>query len=189
MNRETNDHLWECLTEAHETFAHILRELKDNNVDVNYQELETTELECYKDIVNEINQMEYCLSEATTLKEDNIEIFNYEYSSYVKYITLYGVSFAFLKLFHIIFNTADLTDMAKYAIGMFLGSTYVGLLSKDIHDNRNDTKEKRDLINKLKTMKEDYKKSHDKVEAAINGIFDLNGTLWDKLDKEMVKRN
>lgn len=188
MNKETNDFLWENLNEAHESFLHIIKELKENNIDVDFKELEIKELNCYEDIKKVLNQMGYYVSEANSLIEENGDIRDYEIKLYIKYASLFVVSFAFLKLFHIIFNTRDMDDMAKYAVGMFLGGTYVGLLNKDIHDNRSDTKEKRELINKLKTMKEDYKKVHDSAVYKINGIFSLNSALWDKLEKEKVKR-
>ena len=70
---------------------------------------------------------------------------------------------------------------------MFLGSTYVGLLSKDIYDNRNDTKDKRELLNRLKTMREEYKENHNRVVCEIDGIFALNDILWAKLDLERNK--
>ena len=73
--------------------------------------------------------------------------------------------------------------MVKYAVGMFLGGTYMALLNKDINDNRSDTKEKRDIINKLKTMKEEYKKLHNQVVREIDNIFAINSVLWTKLDE------
>ncbi len=188
MNKETNDFLLENLDEAHESFIHILKEMKENNIDVDYHELETKERENYQSIVNEINQMGYYVSEATTLREENSDLFDYEYTLYIKYAILFGVSLAFIKLFHVIFDTSRLDDIVKYGVGMLFGGTYIGLLNKDIHDNRSCTKEKRDLINKLKTFKENYKISHDKAVCNIDGIFSLNGFLWDKIEEEKVKK-
>ena len=110
-----------------------------------------------------------------------------ETSIYIKYISLYIATILFLRLYHEIFDTSELNDMIKYMVGLFLGSTYIGLLNKDIHDSRSDTKEKRDAINELKTMKEEYQKMHDEAVREIDYIFAVNSNLWDELDKEMVK--
>ena len=131
--------------------------------------------------------MIYYVSEAKSLKEENKEMYEVEHGMYIKCISLYIVTLLFLRLYNEIFDTSELNDMIKYMVGLFLGSTYIGLLNKDIHDNRNGTKERRDLINRLKTMKEDYKKMHDEAVNEIDYIFAVNTNLWKELDKERVK--
>ena len=189
MNQEVNDFLKQNLLEAHATYNTIISEMKENNITFEYDVLNEKENESFTSICEMINKMQCNLSEYNRLKEDNQEIFDNEYSIYLKYFSLYIVSILFIKVFHIIFDTEKLSDILKYAIGMFLGSTYIGLLNKDIHDNRSDSKETRDLINRLKTLKEEYKENHDMAVIEIDYIFALNTNLWNKLDegKKLVK--
>ena len=188
MNEEVNDFLKINLEEAHSIFKGIISEMKDNNVDVDYYELETEEMSCYQNVTNIMNKMDYYIAKVRDLEEDKNEILDVEYKLYLKYFSLYVVSLVFIKVFCEIVDTSKLNELVKYFVGMFLGSTYMGLLYKDINDNRTDTKDKRDLINKLKTIREEYKKNHDRVVCEIDGIFALNDTLWDKLDYEKVKK-
>lgn len=188
MNEETNDFLKENLEEAHSTFQAIISEMKENQIDYPYSVLESMEMNSYHEISDIISKMRYYVLEAKGLREDNSELFDSEYSLYIKYISLYIVSLLFIRLYHEIFDTSKISDMLKYIIGMFLGSTYIGLLNKDINDNRSDTKDKRDLINKLKTMKEEYKDIHDKAVREIDAIFAINGGLWTMLDEEKTKK-
>ena len=187
MNEETNEFLKANLEEAHYTFKNILGEMKDNNISIDYDELETKELDYYRDILNIIDKMHYNVSLANDLKEGQIKIMNNEYKLYLKYFSLYIVSFVYIGVFHEIYDISKLNDIVKYLVGMFLGSTYMFLLNKDIKDNRTDTKEKRELINRLKTIKEEYKSNHDHVVFAIDEIFSVNDTLWDFLDREKIK--
>ncbi len=188
MNEETNDFLKENLEEAHSTFHAIISEMKENQIDYPYSVLESMEMNSYHEISDIISKMRYYVLEAKGLREDNSELFDSEYSLYIKYISLYIVSLLFIRLYHEIFDTSKISDMLKYIIGMFLGGTYIGLLNKDINDNRSDTKDKRDLINKLKTMKEEYKDIHDKAVREIDAIFAINGGLWTMLDEEKTKK-
>ena len=57
MNEEVNDFLKINLEEAHSIFKGIINEMKDNNVDVDYHELETEEMSCYQNVTNIMNKM------------------------------------------------------------------------------------------------------------------------------------
>ena len=188
MNEETNDFLKENLEEAHTIFHSIIREMKENNIVFSYGTLEAMESNSYQEVNEKLNTMGYYVLKSKDILEKNSEMYNTEYSLYIKYFALYVVSLLFIKLYHKIFNTSELNDMVKYIVGLFLGSTYIGLLNKDIQDNRSDTKEKRDAINDLKTMKEDYKKIHDEIVHEIDSIFAINSGLWDMLDQGKVKK-
>ena len=97
----------------------------------------------------------------------------------------------FVKFFSDIIKDERFNDYWQYLVGMFLGSTYMSLLNKDVLDSQSDTKEKRDVINKIKTLKEEYKINHDTVVNEIDYIFALNDNMWDELDKgkRLVKNN
>ena len=187
MNTDINNYLLENLNEAHETYVHIIKELKENNVDADYRELEQEENNRYQIITKLINQMVNYVYEADDLKEIGNDMMEYTAITCVKYAALFATSLLFLKAFDHIFDTSKLDGMLRYVIGMFLGGTYIGLLNGDINKYRTDAKEKRDYINKLKTMKEEYKKVHDEAVYEIDKIYAKNDELWNKLDREKVK--
>ena len=111
------------------------------------------------------------------------ELFNNKKIIYTKYIILCFASIVFVKLYHKIFNPGKFDEFVHYLVGLFLGGTFVGLLNKDLNDNMSDTKEKRDLVNRLKTLKEEYKELHDNAVIIIDIIFSMNDKLWDEIDK------
>lgn len=187
MNKETNEHLEECLEEAHSTFKNIIEEMKEKNIDYDYYEEAIEEEAIFRDVSNKMEKLRNYVAEVECLHDNHIEMISDETILCVKYLSLYAVSLLFIKVFHTIFDTRDLNEMVKYGVGMFLGSTYMGLLGKDIYDNRNGTKERRDLINKLKTIREEYKTIHDDVVFNIDKIFKKNDNLWTVLDRENEK--
>lgn len=184
MNEETNDFLKYNLEDAHMIFKSIIREMKENCIDIDYKELEVKEIECYHEINNMMEKMYYYVARSNELKEAQTEMLETEYKLYFKYFSLYVVSIVLIRLLSEIYDTSKINEIVKYLIGMFLGSTYIALMNKDINENRSDTKDKRQLINELKTLKEEYRQVHDKVVTEIDGIFMLNDTLWNKLDRE-----
>lgn len=189
MNQETNDFLEYNLQEAHATFNTIIAEMQNEKISFNYEVIEDKENISFQIVCDLLCKMDFNLYEYNSLMDKNSELFDNEYKIYLKYISLYMVSIIFIRLFHEIFDTSKLNEILKYAIGMFLGSTYMGLMHKDLNDNKNDTKEKRDLINRLKTLKEEYKKNHDQAVNEIDYMFALNTNLWNELDnsKKLVK--
>ena len=188
MNEETNEFLKENLIEAHFYFKYLINEMKNNNIPFEYEIIESMEQNSFNEINNRINKMAYFVLVSENLKEDNKELFHRQYSLYLKYISLYIVSMVFIRLYYEIFDMSKLNEMLKYMVGMFLGSTYIGLLNKDLYDNQNDTKEKRDTINRLKTMREEYKKNHDEVVHEIDNIFSINSSLWNILDDKKIMK-
>ena len=187
MNQETNDFLEENLNEAHTTFNSIIKEMHDGRIPFNYEFIEEREKESFKIVCDIIDKMNFNVYEYNDLKEKNNDLFNVEYKIYLKYFMLYLISITFIKGFHKIFDTSKLSEILKYAIGMFLGSTYIALMNKDIYENRNGSKDRRDLINRLKTLKEEYKVNHDKAVNEIDYMFALNTNLWNELDKNKKK--
>ena len=189
MNEETNDFLKYNLDDAHNIFKSILSEMKDNGIVIDYNELETEEMKCYQKVSEILHEMNYYVSKSKDLEESNLETKDIEYKLYLKYLSLYIVSLAFIRLLYEIYDFSKINEMIKYIVGMFLGSSYIFLLNKDINDNRTNSKEKRQLINELKTLKEEYQQDHDRVVCEIDGIFKLNDILWDRLDieKKLIK--
>ena len=187
MNEETNEFLNYNLEDAHNIFKSIINEMKDNGIIVDYNELESDEMNCYLKVSEILLKMHYFVSKSKNLEESNLEIKEIEYKLYLKYISLYVVSLVFIRIFYEIYDTSKLNEMIKYIVGMFLGSSYMFLLNRDIKDNRYNSKEKRELINELKTLKEEYKENHDLAVCEIDGMVKLNDILWDRLDSEKEK--
>ena len=187
MNEEVNKFLKWNLEEAYSDFNGVIDEMRENNIPINYEEVIADEKDYYLEVVRIMTKLDYYLSEADDLKEIVDEVRENEFKICFKYAFLYLIYIIFIRLFHEIFDTRDLDDMVKYIAGMFLGSTYVLLMKSEIDDCRSDTKDKRDALNKLKTLKEDYKKTHDELVLKIDSMYKLNTTLWGVYDREKVK--
>ena len=184
MNKDTNNHLEDCLEEAHYTFRNIIEEMKEKNIDYDYKKEETEEYALFRDVTNKMELLKQYVARSDDIHGDHLEMISDECILYVKYLSLYAASLLFFKVFYTIFDTKDLSEIAKYGVGLFLGSTFMGLLGKDIYDNRNGTKDRRKLIDQLKSLKEDYKSIHDDVVKNIDKIFEKNDDLWEVLDKK-----
>ena len=88
MNEEVNNFLKYNLEEAHAIFKGILSEMKDNNIDVDYRELETSEMNCYQNVSKMMDKMDYYVATVNDLNEDKMEIVDAEYKLYLKYLSL-----------------------------------------------------------------------------------------------------
>ena len=189
MNQETNDFLTDNLNDAHNIFLNIIREMQQAKIPYEYEFIRQKEMNSFEMIREILVKMNGEVYEYNNLITDNKDFLDEKYKIYLKYLALYVVSIVFVKTYHAIFGTEKFNELWHYFVGLFLGSTFIGLLNKDVHDYQSNTKEKRDLINRLKTLKEEYKLNHDIVVNEIDYIFALNDNLWDELDykKKLVK--
>lgn len=183
MNEETNEFLMENLDDAHNIFNNIIAEMQQENIPFEYEFIKQKEKDSFDIVRNGLSKMYNMVCEYDELKEKNDDILNGKKEIFTKYILLYIASLLYIKLYHHIFKSGDFNEIWHYVLGLFLGSTFIGLLNKDINEYNGGTKEKRELINKLKTLKEDYKEEHDKIVCEIDYIFALNDNLWEELDK------
>ena len=190
MNQETNEFLMENLVDAHNIFNSIIKEMQQANIPFEYEFIRDKEMNSYEIVSDLLVKMNSEVYEYNYLIDNNITFFNDKYSFYVRYISLYIISFIFIKMYHEIFTTEKFNEFWHYIVGLFLGSTFVGLLNKDINEYQTNTKEKRDLINRLKTLEEAHRENHDKAVNEIDYIFALNDNLWEELDrgKKLVKK-
>ncbi len=190
MNQETNDFLRENLTDAHTIFNSILKEMQEVGIPYEYEAIKQSEQIDYNTINELLIKMNKAIYEYDNLMSDNEEFFDGRIEYYVKYISLYILSLLLVNGFNKLFNTEDLDKLWYFVIGLFFGSTFIGLLNKDLHEYQSDNLEKRNLINRLKTLKEEYKENHDKAVIMIDYIFALNDRLWNELDngKKLIKK-
>ena len=186
MNQEINQFIEQNLLDAHNIFHHIIREMKHANIKYPYDELIQKEQESYEIVRNDLRQMQSKTDELNSYKEFCNELSNDKFKLYLKYFSLYLVSLVFMKIFYEIYNTEDFSKFYNYVVGLLLGSVYAGLLNKDINDLNANDKDTRDLLNRIKTLKEEYKECHDNAVIEINYIFAVNGNLWEELDKGRV---
>ena len=187
MNEEVNKYLKSELKDAYSTFFGIINEMRDHNIQIDYDGAIADQKDYYQEVRGIMSKLDYYLEEANKLKEDDDILKEMEYKLYFKYATLYVVVLVFIRLFNEIFDTSKLNEMLKYGAGLFLGSYNMWLLNKDIQDIRDGDKETRDFLNKLKTIKEEYKKTKAELVFKINCMFDLNSRLWIILDNEKNK--
>lgn len=186
MNQEINNFLSINLNEAHATFNSIIAEMIDNDIQYDYATVKQKEELYYKNVCDIILSLDSMVHEYNCLVLDNAELFDNKKILYIKYILLFITSIIFIKLYHKIFNIDKFNEFLHYLVGLFLGGTFIGLLNKDLSDNMGDTKEKRELVNRLKTLKEEYKELHDNAVIIIDYIFEMNDKLWDEIDKKKV---
>lgn len=187
MNDVTNEYLQECLDEAHASFIDIISEMKSNHMVYDYDADIEEEALRFREATNKLEKLRYLVGDVNRLSDDHIELISDDVIIFVKYMALYAVTFLFLRGLSSIFDTSKMDDMIKYGAGLFLGSTYVGLLSKDIYDNRHGTKERRELINRLKTLKEEYQTCHDDLVIVIDQMFDKNTSLIHDIEDGKIK--
>jgi hypothetical protein len=187
MNEEVNSFLKWNLEEAYSDFNGIIAEMKEKNIPIDYDEVIADEKDYYSEVSRIMSQLDYYLSEANDLRDITDEIRVTKFKIGINYAFLYVASLFCIRLFNEIFDTSNLDDMIKYIAGMFLGSTYIKLMKDEIEDYKSDTKEKRDAINKIRTLKEEYKETHDKLVLKIDSMYDLNTKLWNVYEREIVK--
>lgn len=183
VNQETNDFLKFNLNEAHSIFSNIIKEMEQADIPFEYEFVKQKEMNSYEIIRDILIKMDNAVYEYDDLISDNRDLFDDTNKLYLKYIALYVISIIFIRVYHEIFSTEKFNEFWHFLVGLFLGSTYIGLLNRDINEHKSDTKEKRDLINRLRTLREEYKENHDAVVNEIDYIFALNDNLWEELDK------
>ena len=189
MNQETNDFLRENLVDAHTIFENIIGQMQEANIPYDYEFLIQKEKNSYDIVTTLLHKMNNSVYEYHDLEEKNVDLINANHDIYFKYFMLYAISIIFIKIYHEIFNTGKFNEFWHYLLGLFFGSTFVGLINRDLNEQKYGTKEKRDLINRFRDLKEEYKKNHDDAVNEIDYIFALNDNLWSELDngKKLIK--
>ncbi len=188
MEQEKNDLLLNDLFEAHGSFDNLINEMKDAGIVFPYEDTITMEEASYTNAFNAISRMNDYVSEYTFLTEENEEFFDHEAGIILKGILLYGVTIIALKLFSKTLSAQKINEIWYLLVGALLGSVNTGIIFNNINNYRNSSKESRDLLNRLATLKEDYKKDYDIAYNEIDCMFSLNRNLWKELDKNKAKQ-
>ena len=188
MEQEKNDLLLNDLFEAKGGFDNLINEMKDAWIVFPYEDTITMEEASYTNAFNAISRMNDYVSEYTFLTEENTEFFDHEAGIILKGVLLYGVTIIALKLFSKTLSAVKINEIWYLLIGALLGSVNTGIIFNNINNYRNGSKESRDLLNRLTTLKEDYKKDYDIAYNEIDCMFSLNRNLWKELDKNKAKQ-
>ena len=188
MEQEKNDLLLNDLFEAHGGFDNLINEMKDAGIEFPYDDTITMEEASYSNAFNAISRMNDYVSEYTFLTEENTEFFDHEAGIIIKGILLYGVTIIALKLFSKTLSAQKINEIWYLLVGALLGSVNTGIIFNNINNYRYGTKDSRDLLNRLATLKEDYKKDYDIAYNEIDCMFSLNRNLWKELDKNKAKQ-
>lgn len=188
MEQEKNDLLLNDLFEAHGGFDNLINEMKDAGIEFPYDDTITMEEASYSNAFNAISRMNDYVSEYTFLTEENTEFFDHEASIIIKGILLYGVTIIALKLFSKTLSAQKINEIWYLLVGALLGSVNTGIIFNNINNYRYGTKESRDLLNRLATLKENYKKDYDLAFNEVDSMFSLNRNLWKELDNYKAKQ-
>ena len=188
MEQEKNDLLLNDLFEAHGGFDNLINEMKDAGIEFPYDDTITMEEASYSNAFNAISRMNDYVSEYTFLTEENTEFFDHEASIIIKGILLYGVTIIALKLFSKTLSAQKINEIWYLLVGALLGSVNTGIIFNNINNYRYGTKESRDLLNRLATLKENYKKDYDLAFNEVDSMFSLNRNLWKELDNHKAKQ-
>ena len=187
MEQERNDLLLNDLFEAHGGFDNLINEMKDLGISFPYEDTIRIEEASYTNAYNAISRMNEYTTEYNYLYEENGEYFDHEAGIILKGVLLYGVTIIALKLFSKVLSAQKINEMVYLIVGMLLGSINTGMIFNNLNNFRNGTKESRDLLNRLATLRENYKEDYNTAMNEIDCLFSLNRNLWKELDSYKAK--
>lgn len=187
MEQEKNDLLQNDLFEVNGSIDILIQEMQNLGIEYPYDELVNNKEISYAKAYNAISRMNNYLQEYNYLKEENTEFFEEEISIYIKHTILYALSIILIKVFSKTLSAKEISEIWYGLVGLLLGSVNMGIINSSINDHRNGTKDSRDLINRLTTLKENYKEDYQLAYKEIQSLFATNRILWKEIDKKSEK--
>ena len=188
MEQEKNDRMLDDLFEAHGSFNNIIQEMMDKGIDFPYEDTIKLAETSYANAYNAITRMNEYTTEYNYLYEENDEFFDHEAGIILKGVLLYGVTIIALKLFAKTLSAKQINEIWYLLIGAVMGSVNTGIIYNNINNHRNGSKEARDLLNRLNTLKDSYKEDSKIAEEEIDSLFSLNRNLWKELESHQEKQ-
>ena len=188
MEQEKNDLLLDDLFEAKGSFDNLINEMKDLGIVFPYEDTIKIEEASYMNAFNALSRMNEYTTEYNYLYEENTEFFDHEAGIILKGVLLYGVTIIALKLFSKVLSAQKINEMVYLIVGMLLGSINTGIIFNNLNNFRNGTKESRELLNRLATLKESYKEDCSIAMNEIDCLYSLNRNLWKELDSHRAKQ-
>ena len=184
MNEEINNRLLDDLFEAHGIFENTIKEMQSLDVFYPYSDIIRMEEKSFNISFNAISKMNEALEKYNYIKNNNDDFFNGERRIMTKYIMLYLVSIIMLKVFCKTLSVSKINEIWYALAGLVLGSLDAGLACGSIDEYRYDKKENRDLMNDLKSYKEEYKFNYDVARREISYMYSLNRNLVEEIPEK-----
>ncbi len=187
MEEEKVDLLLDDLFEVKSFFDNTIKEMKENGIDYSYDEIITGVEANYSMAFNAISRLKGYMEEYNLLMESNADFFEQEISIYAKYAILYVASIIIIKIFAKTLSAKEISEIWFAIIGLVLGSVNMGIIHKNVNNHLYGTKESRELMDKISTLKENYKEDYAMAYKAIEQISKELNKLWKDLDKSKEK--
>lgn len=192
MEQEKNDLLLDDLFESKASFDNLIMEMQDLGINYPYDDIILLAEGSYSNAFNAISRMNGYTEEYNFLYEENIDFFEHEIGIVIRGIVLYGISIIAFKLFSKVLSSKQINEMIYLLVGVLFGSINMGIIYNNVNQYRNGTKESRDLLNRLTTLKEDYKKDKELATNEIDSLFSLNRNLMKEIEnfkeKQYIKK-
>ena len=186
MEQEKNDLLLNDLFEVKGSIDNLIQEMQDLGIVYPYEDVILDKETRYANAYNAISRINGYTEEYNFLMEDNIEFFEEEIGIYAKYILLYCASIIIIKLFSKTLSANQINEIWYGLLGLLLGSVNMGIINKNVNNHRYGTKDSRELMNRLSTLKENYKKDYSLAYNEVQELFNTNRKLWKEIDKGKV---
>ena len=183
MEQEKNDLLLDDLFESKASFDNLIMEMQDLGINYPYDDTILLAEGSYSNAFNAISRMNGYTEENNFLYEENIDFFEHEIGIVIRGIVLYGISIIAFKLFSKVLSSKQINEMVYLLVGALFGSINMGIIFNNVNQHRNGTKESRDLLNRLNTLKEDYKKDKELATNEIDSLSSLNRNLMREIEK------
>jgi len=187
MDQEKNDMLRDDLIEAKASFDNIIMEMQERNIKFPYEDVIKMTETSYANSYNAITRMNEYTKDYEYLIECNEAFFSNEAKIIISGILMYVITFFALRLFGKILSGKQINEIIYMLLGVLLGSINMGFIYGNLNDLRSGSKDSRELINRLKTLKEDYKKDYHTAYNEIESINALNRNLWKEIDEYKEK--
>ena len=181
MNEKINNTLLDHLIDVHGDFEKIIGQMQDRNIEYPYDKVIELENKSYCISYNAISRMNNSLQEYNLEIKSNKEFFIGEKKIYLKYIMLYLVSIIMIKVFAKTLSSVKIDEIWYSLVGLVLGTANVSLINKNINEYRYGSKDRRELLNVVKSLEEDYNRDYEIAHNEIACMYSLNRNLLQEL--------
>ncbi len=183
MEQEKNDLLRSDLLEAKASFDCLINDMLNSHIEFPYETVIKLAEYSYHNAFNAITRMNASTKEYNYLVEANIDYFDDEARIIFAGVIMYLITIVVMRLFGKTLSGKQINEMWYLLVGMLLGSINTGIIYSNLNNHRNGSKDSRELINRMKSLKDDYKENYDVATKEIDCLFSLNRNLWDELDR------
>lgn len=187
MEEKDNELLLEDLFELKGCFDNTIKEMMEKGIEYSYDEIITNYEANYAQAFNAISRLKGYTEEYHLLMDSNQEFFEQELGIYAKYAILYAVSIIIIKIFSKTLSAQQINEIWYAIIGLILGSVNMGIIHKNVNNHLYGTKESRELMDRISTLKERYKEDYSLAYKTIVEMDKVNHNLWKVLDGIKVK--